>query len=233
MFEDKKLHIALLIVAATIVGIRSIYEARHPLILHGDEARRIAIPSTGSDIRSPVSFLFGRAPYFIVCDRARDTYQAFPNKFVDAQHAAGLRSSRVIADMRVDAVCGNNVGFEPFNVFQDANIEVYTGIKETVWDTLQAFPDALTRLTEQNVPAHFGITGSKNAVACRSFNAEANLARVVQGQYLICFACNYRTAKNPKETASSRVCPKCGQPLHEVLAVTGTKGNLKPTLRVF
>ena len=137
-WTKERRYLSLLLVAVAIVGARSVYEMNHPLLLHGKEARRVVIPSTGSDIHSPVAYLFGRAPYFIVCDRARGTYRAVPNEFVDAQHAAGLRSSRSIAKMRVDAICANHIGFEPFNVFRDANIEVYTNPKKSVWDTLKA-----------------------------------------------------------------------------------------------
>ena len=136
--------------------------------------------------------------------------------------------------MNVDVVLGNNVGFEPFRVFDQANIEVYTDVKGTAWDALQDYPDNLTKLTAQNVPSHFGITGSKTTVACNSFNTQANLGRIVQGKYFICFDCQYRISeKNAKGKMPSK-CPKCGGAMHEVVVVTSPldAGGVKPEVRV-
>ncbi|MBF0217215.1 MAG: hypothetical protein HQL30_09520 [Candidatus Omnitrophica bacterium] len=224
----------LLLVAFLAVAGRSMYEKDNPVILGGNKAEIIAIASTGKDINSPVSYLFGRAPYYIICDRAKKTYKAVPNKFMDAQHAAGLRSAKMIAGYKVDAVLGNNVGFEPYRVFEQARIEVYTDLTGTAWDALNAFPDGLTRLTAENVPAHFGITGSKTPIACNSFDASANIGRIVQGKFLICPNCNYRVPETSGGTKNPTKCPKCGGTLTTVVAVTqpGQRGALKPSVKV-
>lgn len=230
--------ILLFIVLVTAIGLvigRAIYEQDNPVVLSGNKAVVVAIASTGKDISSPVSFLFGRAPFYIICDRAKKTYKAVPNKFMDAQHAAGLRSAQMLAKLNVDVVLGNNVGFEPFRVFSQARIEVYTDIHGTVWQALQDFPDGLTKLTEQNVPSHFGITGSKTPVACNSFDTQANLGRIVQGKYFICFDCNYRISEKAAGNDIPAVCPKCGGAMHEVVAVASPldTGLVKPKVRVF
>jgi len=215
-----------------VIG-QSIYERNNPLVLTGKKAVVIAIASTGRDISSPVSYLFGRAPYYIICDRAKNTYKVVSNKYADAQHAAGLRSAQMIAALKVDAVCGNNVGFEPFKVLSQARIEVYTNLNGSVWDALQAFPDGLTKLTAENVPTHFGITGSKKPIACSSFDVTANAARIVQGKFYICAECQYRTAENGGAVMPSN-CPKCGGAFREVIAVTvpTDTGAIKPKIRV-
>lgn len=223
----------IMVVMVGLVMWRSVYELKNPTISTGRKAVVIAIASTGRDISSPVSYLFGRAPYYIICDRAKNTFKAVANKYQDAQHAAGLRSAEMIAKMKVDAVCGNNVGFEPFKVLSRSHIEVYTNLSGSVYDALQAFPDGLTRLTAENVPTHFGITGSKKPIACSSFDVTANVGRIVQGKFYICADCQYRlTAKSGDVTPSS--CPKCGGSMREVIAVTAPldTGAVKPNIRV-
>lgn len=235
MKDRERFFLSLLIIAVLILAIRALYERSHPLILHGKNARLVAVPSTGRDINSPVSYLFGRAPFFIVCDRAKGTYKAIPNKYMDSPHAAGLKASRMIAGMNVDAVCANNIGFEPTRIFQSKNIEVYTNIKGTVWQTVQAFPDALMKIDKQNVPAHFGITGSKKPIACSSFDAQANIAQVVQGKFLICFDCGYRVSEAALSGKALSMCPICGKNMHEVITVTSSAQavGVRPKVKVF
>lgn len=216
-----------------VIG-RTLYEKSNPLVLSGKKAVIIAIASTGGDISSPVSYLFGRAPFFIICDRAKRTYKAVANKYMDSQHAAGLRSAQMLAKMNVDAVLGNNVGFEPFRVFSQARIEVYTDIHGTAWQALQDYPAGLTKLTAENVPSHFGITGSKTPVVCSSFDTQANLGRIIQGKFYICFDCNYRIREAQAVNEIPVKCSKCGGLLHEVIAVTSPlqSGVVKPKVRV-
>lgn len=224
----------ILIAAFTVVAARASYERNNPPVLSGKKAVIVAIASTGRDISSPVSYLFGRAPFFIICDRAKKTYKAVPNKYMDSQHAAGLRAARMLVKMKVDAVLGNNIGFEPFRVFSQARVEAYTDIRGTAWDAMQAFPDGLTKLSAENVPSHFGITGSKTPVACSTFDAQANVGRIVQGKFYVCFDCNYRLSETTAGGVVPASCPKCGGILHQVIAVTSplNTGAVKPKIKV-
>ncbi|MBF0330796.1 MAG: hypothetical protein HQL17_02580 [Candidatus Omnitrophica bacterium] len=236
MKKYKEIILFLVFLAATaLVLARAFYEQDNPVVLSGRRAVIIAIASTGRDINSPVSYLFGRAPFYIICDRAKKTYKAVPNKYMDTQHAAGLKSAQMLVDLNVDAVIGNNVGFEPFRVLDQARIEVYTDVQGTAWQALGDFPDGLTKLTEQNVPSHFGITGSKAPVACSSFDTQANLGRIVQGKFYVCFDCNYRVSAKTAGNIMPAKCPKCGGLMHEVIAVAAPvdAGTVKPKVRVF
>ncbi|MBF0386920.1 MAG: NifB/NifX family molybdenum-iron cluster-binding protein [Candidatus Omnitrophica bacterium] len=236
MIKNKELLFLLIFLAAlgAVIG-QMTWEQSNPLVLTGRKAVIVAIAATGKDITSPVSYLFGRAPFYIICDRAKKTYKAVPNKFMDSQHAAGLRSAQMLAAMNVDVVLGNNVGFEPFRVFDAARVEVYTDIHGTAWQALNDFPDGLTKLTAENVPAHFGITNSKKAVACNSFDTQANLGRIVQGKFYICFDCNYRLSETAAGGKMPAACPKCNGAMHEVVAVASPldAGLVSPKVRVF
>lgn len=233
---NKKTVIVFLIILAFIFLIfKSIYEKNNPVLLRGKSARLIAIASTGPDINSPVSYLFGRSPYFIVCDKLTGSYKSVANKFMDAPHAAGLRSAQMLVGLKVDAICGNNIGFEPSRVFKSANVEMYTNIKGTVWQTFQGFPEALVKVTDQTVPAHFGITQSKTPVPCNSFNAQANINDIVQGKFYMCYKCGYKISEIKTLGVIPVSCPVCGDAMHEVITVTAPMqtGKIKPKIRVF
>lgn len=234
MVYREKIFFGILIATLLVLGFWAFRENNHPLVLQGRKAKVIVIPATSRDIQGPVSYLFGRAPFFILCDRAAKTYKAIPNKYMDAMHAAGLKSSRMLAKMKVDAVCANNIGFEPMRIFQAANIEVYTNIKPTAWETLAAFPDGLTKIGKENVPAHFGVTGSKTPIACSLFDAQANMAQVVQGKFYVCFDCGFRASETTLGGHIPTACPKCGRFVHEVVAVTAPSqaSGVKPAVKV-
>ncbi|MBF0197852.1 MAG: NifB/NifX family molybdenum-iron cluster-binding protein [Planctomycetes bacterium] len=209
-----------LIAATLLLTGRSLYEAAYPGFKQGDQARFVAICSTGADIQSPVSYLFGRAPWFIICDRMNQTFRSVMNPYVEAPHAAGLKSAQLLTTYNIDAVVGNNVGFEPARVFQQDNIDIYSGVKNTVWETLLAYPDGLTGLKGENVPAHFGITGSKAQVPCTSFEARANIKNIVQGSYLICEKCQYREAlDSTSQSPPNSRCPLCNAKVFKVISV--------------
>lgn len=234
MFKEEKVFFSVLVVGVVLLGAWAFYENAHPLVLQGKRAKVIAIPAASRDIQGPVSYLFGRAPFYILCDRATKNYKAVSNKYMDAMHAAGLKSSRMLVKMKVDAVCANNIGFEPMRIFQKANLEVYTDIKPTVWETLLAFPDGLTKISEQNVPAHFGITGSKTPIACSSFDAQAHLEQVVQGKFYVCYDCGFRVSETALAGQIPTVCPKCGHSVHDIIAVTSPVQNtaVSPKIKV-
>lgn len=219
MNRKERCFLVLWCAVVVLLVMRTAYEQKHPLVLQGERARFIAIASTGKDIQSPVAYLFGRAPYFIICDRLKRSYESVPNTYLDSQHAAGLRAAQMLAKLNVDAVCGNNIGFEPANVFGKANIEMYTNVQGTVWETLEAFPDALTKINKESVPAHFGITGSKNPIACTSFDAMANIEQIVQGRFMMCLDCGYRLPVGNGSGNVAATCAKCGGNMHEIVAV--------------
>ncbi|MBF0252857.1 MAG: NifB/NifX family molybdenum-iron cluster-binding protein [Candidatus Omnitrophica bacterium] len=236
MIKNKStLYIIILALVVAALGVKFITEKAQPITMSGKSARYIAIPSTGKDINSPVSYLCGRAPYFIICDRATGTYKAILNKYTDAQHASGLKSGQMLVSKKIDALCANNVGFEPMRVLHNANIEVYTNIKGTVWQTLNAYPNSLTKIEKQTVPSHFGITGSKTPIACNSFDITANLGDIVQGKYYICGACQFRISAASTGGTVPVNCPNCGGLLQEVITVNpiNQKGGVKPKVRVY
>ncbi|MBF0430017.1 MAG: NifB/NifX family molybdenum-iron cluster-binding protein [Fibrobacteria bacterium] len=208
-----------LLLAVTALLFRFIYEKRHPVVLSGNNARFVAVASTGADINSPVAYLFGRAPYFLVCDRSNLTYKIIANKFMDQPHAVGLRVSEMLVKKNIDAVCGNNFGFEPARIFKSSNVEMYTDIKGTVLQTIQSFPEAMVKVDKMTVPQHYGITGSKKLISCSSFDAQANVAEIVQGTFSICYNCGYKIASSKIPPGSGMTCPHCSNSLHQVVSV--------------
>ena len=236
MKNKEQIFLIILIVSIAVLALRALHERNNPIEITGKKVRYIAIPSTGRDVNSPSSYLFGRSQYFIVFDKNKKSFRTVRNKFVDSQHSAGLKASRMLLEMGINVICADNIGFESTRVFHDAKVDIYTNVKATPWATLKAYPKNLTKITEQNVPSHFGITGDKKNSAKNQLNNGISASDFVQGKVFVCFNCGYhlKSAELMAANNSKKVCPRCGGTFKEVIAVSTPKSQgLNPKIKVF
>lgn len=100
---------------------------------------KIAIPSTGTDIKSDVNQSFGRTPYFIVVDSDTKDFKVIDNKAADAQGGAGIKAAQTIVDSGAQAVitfrCGQNVA----DVLNTAGIKMIQAQSGSVEDMIAKF----------------------------------------------------------------------------------------------
>lgn len=112
---------------------------------------KIAVSATGKDIKSKVSDVFGRCPYFIIAeieDEEIKEIKAIENKNANQSGGAGISAAQLMADENVNAAITGNVGPRALDVLRQFNIEVYScgGIVKTV---LQAFIDGKLKKIEK------------------------------------------------------------------------------------
>lgn len=106
---------------------------------------KIAISSIGKELDSRVESRMGRAPYFIIYDLDKDSYQARENPFAQALHGAGVQAATFLHQEGVTAVLTGAVGPHATSVFKEAGITVYTGISSTVREAIQALREGRLR----------------------------------------------------------------------------------------
>lgn len=86
---------------------------------------KVAIASDGMSLDSPVSSVFGRAPYFIIYELETDRYEAIQNPAQGAFGGAGPMAANFISSMGAKAlVMGGVPGPNAQNVIMGLNIEV-------------------------------------------------------------------------------------------------------------
>lgn len=98
---------------------------------------RVAIPSEGEDINSPISKVFARAPYFIVYNSESNTYKTIRNPEEDI--AGPVATERIITE-GVNMVIANKIGTYSLNALRDNGIEVFVGARGTCWDAITKLP---------------------------------------------------------------------------------------------
>lgn len=104
---------------------------------------KIAISSTGKNIKSDVSNIFGRCPYFIIAnvkDKKIEKTEAIENISVDQSGGAGISAVQSLAEKNINIIITGNVGPRALDALKQFNIEVYFG-EGSVQNVLQEFID--------------------------------------------------------------------------------------------
>jgi len=104
---------------------------------------KIAVSSTGKNIKSNVSDVFGRCPYFIIVeveDQKIKKTEVIGNENVDQVGGAGISTAQLMAEKDVNVVITGNVGPRALDVLKQFGIEIYSG-KGVIKEVLQEFID--------------------------------------------------------------------------------------------
>lgn len=91
---------------------------------------KVAISSTGKDLNSNVSDVFGRCPYFVIAEIENNKIvkvEATENKSVNQRGGAGISAAQVVAEKNVKAVIAGNIGPRALDVLKQFNVEIYNG----------------------------------------------------------------------------------------------------------
>jgi len=121
---------------------------------------KIAVSSTGKNIKDNVSDVFARCLYFIMAeisargsasasrqgpvsfgkDQKIEKIETIKNESINQMSGAGISAAQLMAEKNVNAVITGNVGPRALDVLKQFNIEIYFG-KGVVKNVLQEFID--------------------------------------------------------------------------------------------
>lgn len=120
---------------------------------------KVAISSTGPDLKGNVDPRFGRCAYFIFYDTDTGDWEAVPNGNREAAGGAGIRTAQSVVDRGVEAVVTGNIGPNAMQVLS-GQVNVYTGFFGTIEEALQALKaGGLSDTTSATVKDHAGMSG--------------------------------------------------------------------------
>ena len=86
---------------------------------------KVAIATSGNNLDSQVSPVFGRAPWFLLVESETEEFEAVENKFAQTARGAGVAASQEIVNRQVQAVIGGNFGPNAYHVLSGAGIKIY------------------------------------------------------------------------------------------------------------
>ena len=101
---------------------------------------KIAIPSTGTKLDSPLNPWFGRTLNFVLYDDARGEYEVVENtEHRNSEQGAGIQAAEMLAQHGVQCLLARQCGPKAIKVLEAAGIEVHTTTALTVAAALAEF----------------------------------------------------------------------------------------------
>jgi len=100
----------------------------------------VAVSSAGPKPDSNVEYRFARAPYFMICDSAKRSWQAVDNsKAAGSPSGAGKEAAQTLADRGVKVVFTGFCGDNAHRALSAAGIRIYEVSGGTVAEALRAY----------------------------------------------------------------------------------------------
>ena len=100
---------------------------------------KIAVSSSGNDLKSVLDPRFGRCAYFLIVNPEDLSFEVFDNQSASQSSGAGIQAAQFIADKGATAVITGHVGPNASKTLSAAGIDVFTEQQGTIEDVLQKF----------------------------------------------------------------------------------------------
>ena len=119
---------------------------------------KIAISSTGQDLNSQLSPIFGRCAFFIIVEIENNeikNHKCIENKAVMQAGGAGIMAAQTIGNEKVNVVISNAIGPRAFDMLQQLGIEMYKAQGDTIKEAIDLFIQG--KLSKINASGGMGI----------------------------------------------------------------------------
>jgi predicted Fe-Mo cluster-binding NifX family protein len=100
---------------------------------------KICIATTGPNLDSRVSPVFGRAPYFLIVNSETKEFKVIENEAAQAFRGAGIAAAQVVATEKVEVLITGMVGPNAQYVLEQSGIKIISGISGTAKEALEKF----------------------------------------------------------------------------------------------
>ena len=120
---------------------------------------KIAVTSTGKDVKSELDRRFGRCANFLVIDtEGNDEVEVLDNKAIASGGGAGIAAAQQLIDRKIDVLITGNVGPNAYETLHAAGVEIYSGENGRILDLIDRFVRGeLKKSDSSNVNGHFGL----------------------------------------------------------------------------
>ncbi|MGM0421135.1 MAG: NifB/NifX family molybdenum-iron cluster-binding protein [Bacillota bacterium] len=96
----------------------------------------IAIPASGKGLDADVDKRFGRCPFIILYDLETGKFNSYENPYADEASGAGVKTAEFISKKGAKTLYALKLGPKARQVVEAAGIEIITGVKGRVDETL-------------------------------------------------------------------------------------------------
>ena len=118
---------------------------------------KIAVTSTGQDLKAPVDPRFGRAAYILIVDSDTLAVDVIDNaENVNAFKGAGIQAATLLSERSADVLLTGYCGPNAFKALEAAHIRVAGDVSGTVGEAVAAYKDGkITFATAPNADGHW------------------------------------------------------------------------------
>jgi len=85
---------------------------------------KIAIPSTGETLTSPISDTLGRAPFILIYESRIGEFASIENPGFQIQDGSGLKASDILLKNDADVLLTKEIGRKSYSVLQKEHIKI-------------------------------------------------------------------------------------------------------------
>ncbi len=100
---------------------------------------KICVTAEEPDIHSLTSEEFGHAPFFVVYDTEKSSWEAFPNKAPEAGVGAGIFAAEQVISLGAEIVLTGFVGPHGEKKLTTNNVKVVMDEDGTVWSVIENY----------------------------------------------------------------------------------------------
>lgn len=120
---------------------------------------KIAVTSSGPELKNDIDPRFGRCLFFIIYDIENEQFEAIENSNIRGMGGVGIQSAQMMADKDVQVVITGNCGPNAFQTMKAAGIQLITGVSGTVESAIQEYKKGNLKPTNQsNTSPHSGLS---------------------------------------------------------------------------
>jgi predicted Fe-Mo cluster-binding NifX family protein len=123
----------------------------------GEQVVKIALTTSGSDLKASLDSRFGRAPKFLIYDLESDSFEIVDNaQNLNAAQGAGIQSAQNIARLGVGALVTGHCGPKAFRVLTQAGIKIYNTSAATLAEAIEQYrAGKITEAASADVDGHW------------------------------------------------------------------------------
>jgi predicted Fe-Mo cluster-binding NifX family protein len=122
---------------------------------------KVIVSSTGSDVDSVISPVFGRAKFYLLVNTEDFSFDSFENPAVTQSGGAGIQAAQFVLKKKPESVISSNIGPNAYEVLTAGSVPCYIATDGTVRETVEAFNRGeLPMMGAANADSHAGIAGS-------------------------------------------------------------------------
>jgi predicted Fe-Mo cluster-binding NifX family protein len=100
---------------------------------------KIAVSSSGKNLKSLVDLRFGRCPYFLIVDAETDKFEVLENIAGQQRGGAGVTAAQLVVNKGVKAVIAGNFGPRAINALSGSQVDIFQSESITIKKALEKF----------------------------------------------------------------------------------------------